>query len=131
MAIKSVRILPERINPEWLEAMYENMTEQGQIEIDEFLSAQDLEIDKETGKVQYRRLQYCLSEISGEANVLFSDAHSERWDAKVSSDGTLTLTDKEGVEYSTLLELRPGEDCPADKHIIEIELVLFGTIIGF
>ncbi len=131
MAVETVRILPEKINPEWLQTVYANVTEQGQAELDDFLSAQDLEIN-EDGKVAWKRLTYHAIPDQACADVLFADGHTEVWKAAVSITGKVeSLTDTNGNVYTNLIELRPSENEPKATTIIEIELRLSHSINGF
>lgn len=129
MAKETVRILPERINPEWLEVLYQQLTEEGQIEVDNFLKPQDLEIN-EKGKVGFIPIHYTLPQTA-KAEVLFADGHTEDWQVAFLQNRKLAFIDHDGNRYDTLYSLRPTEHCDAGKIIIEITLHATHNIIGF
>ena len=128
MAKETVMILPERINPEWLELAYQSLTEEGQIEVDNFLKPQDLEINKE-GKVVFIPIHYTIPQTA-KASVLFADGHTEDWEVEFLRDRKIAFTDHDGKRYDTLYSLRPTEDCDEGKIIVEITLHATHSIIG-
>lgn len=131
MAIETVRILPERINSDWLEQVYANLNDQGQCELDAFLSAQDLEIN-EDGKVSWKRLTYYPIPDKAVAAVGFADGRVETWKAAVSITGQVeSLTDTHGNVYTNLSELRPSENEPKESTITGIDLRFYHAIDGF
>lgn len=125
----TVRILPERINPEWLEMAYKELSEEGQIEVDNFLKPQDLEINDE-GIVSYIPLTYTMPQTS-KATILFADGHIEDWNVEYLRDRKLVFIDHEGNRYETLYSLRPTDDCSDYEIIIEIQLHETRNVIGF
>ena len=129
MSIDTVRIIPERINPEWLEMVYEQLTEEGQIEVDNFLRPQDLEINDE-GVVSFIPLTYTMPQTSG-ATILFADGHIEEWKVEYLMDRKLAFTDLKGNRYDTLYSLRPTDKCRPCEIIVAIELHETRNIIGF
>ena len=129
MTNETIRILPERINPEWLELTYQELTEQGQLEVDNFLKPQDLEINSE-GKVAFIPVSYTMPQTSV-AKVLFADGHTEDWEVEYLQDRKLAFTDLNGKRYDTLYSLRPTDHCDESEIIIEIELYSTHNVIGF
>lgn len=126
---EKIRILPERINPEWLENVYQQLADDGKVELDEFLNAQDLEINA-GGKVAYIPLRYTMPQRS-HAEVLFADGHVEVWQVKFTMDRTVELTTQQGKVINTLSELRPTENCTEADTIVDIEIHSMQLIIRF
>ena len=126
---ETIRILPERINPDWLEAMYQSLTEDGKVELDEFLNAQDLEMSDD-GKVSFRPLRYTMPQTS-KASILFADGRTEEWQVRFTMDNTVELTNLEGKVFKTLYDLRPTSECTEAETIIDIEIHSTRSIIRF
>ena len=125
---ETIRILPERIDPDWLEEVYQCLTEDGKVELDEFLNAQDLEMSDD-GKVSFRPLRYTIPETS-KAEILFADGHVEVWQVKFTAE-ILELTNLEGKVFKTLYDLRPTSECTEAETIIDIEIHSTQSIIRF
>ncbi len=129
ISVDTVRIIPERIDPEWLELVYKELTEEGRIEVDNFLTLQDLEINDE-GIVSFIPLTYTLPQTSG-VTILFADGHTEEWKVEYLMDRKLVFTDLKGNRYDTLYSLRPTDKCSECEIIVAIELHETRNIIGF
>ena len=129
MSIETIRIIPERINPEWLEMVYEQLTEEGQNEVNNFLKLQDLEINDE-GVVSFIPLTYTMPQTS-KVTILFADGHIEEWKVEYLMHRKLVFIDHKGNRYDTLYSLRPTEKCRPCEIIVAIELHETRNIIGF
>jgi len=130
--MSTVRLFPERINPEIMEQLYESLSSEGKVLLNEFLNAQDLEInDIEDGKVTLIPLRYDLKPKQAQAEVVFADGHEEWWDVGIDDVGKIYLIDHKGNTKKTLVELRPTDDTPDCQKILEISLVFTHSILGF
>lgn len=132
----TVKLFPNSINPEIMERLYESLNNEGKVELNDFLNAQDLEIleqDDSNAKISPIPLRYDLRPEKAQAQVLFMDGHEEWWNVEVEFDdvGRITLFDYENKEKKTLAELRPTEDTLPSQHIVEISLVFTYSINGF
>lgn len=127
MSTETIRILP---NPEWLESMYQELTDEGKIELDRFLSAQDLEVNAD-GEIIHSPIRYGLIPSEVKATVLFADGHTEVWDASVSNAGEIVFKDNQHRYYEHLMSIRPDGNEIDSETIIDIELHLTHQLIGF
>lgn len=129
---KTVRLFPIRINPEFMERLYEALNNEGKVELNDFLNAQDLEINDITdGKVTLIPLRYDLIPEKAQAEVVFADGHEEWWQVDFSKAGKIFLIDHKDNVIKDLVQLRPTDDTPDCEKIIEISLVFTHYILGF
>ena len=130
MSVETIRILPKRVNPQYLEEVYQHLTDEGKIELDRFLSAQDLEVNGD-GEIIKSPIRYSCIPQKAKAYLLFADEHTEIWEAEIKQAGKVTLIDHNGKIYEDMMELRPTAECANHQIIIEIELILAHSISGF
>lgn len=132
LSMNTVKLFPERINAEIMERLYECLNNQGKVELNKFLNAQDLEINDITeGKVTLIPLRYELIPVKAQAQVLFADGHEEWWNVEFDDVGKIMLFDYENKVKKTLIELRPTDETPDCQKIIEISLVFTHSVLGF